>query len=328
MNVTVNLVVKKIVFLCLSILCLTSVIKAQNGWTANKSGGSGDLVTVFFTDFKRGFIAGDDGYFAQTNDAGKTWTKQTISTTESINEIYFRNDDNGYLVAGKKLFLTSDGGKNWREINIYDPKDFKGGTPQFLSIRFSDKKRGVIVGSVLNKADEVIDSLIMRTDNGGESWYRVLVSFKRELYHLDFANKEKGWAVGDKGMILVTQDSGINWQIQKTGTERALYNVDFRDSDNGFAVGAKGMILRTENGGENWETVKTNFPKTFLRVNFADDKNGFVVGYDGTILRTSDKGLTWVKQESPTKENLYGLFMSKKYGWAVGANGLVIQYQK
>ena len=324
--ITPNL--EKFVLFCIIAIYAASTVFAQSGWIANKNVGSTDLVTVFFTDSKHGYIAGDNGYFAQTNDGGKTWVRQNINTSENINEIYFRNDDNGYLVAGKKLFLTNDGGKNWRENNIYDPKEFKGGTPQFLSIRFSDKKRGVIVGSVLNRNDEVIDSLIMRTDNGGETWYRIQIPFRRELYHLDFANKEKGWAVGDKGMILVTQDSGINWQIQKTGTDKALYNVDFRDENDGFAVGAKGTILRTENGGEIWEIVKTGFPNTFLRVNFADDKNGFVVGYNGTVLRTSDKGLTWLKQESTTRENLYGLFMSKKYGWAVGANGLVIQYQR
>lgn len=328
MKNTAILIKNIFVLISLIVFFTISTVHAQNGWISNKTGSSVDLVTVFFTDFKRGYIAGDDGYFAQTNDAGKTWIKQSIETKENINEIYFRNDDNGYLVAGKKLFLTKDGGKEWREINIYNPKDFNGGTPQFLSIRFSDKKRGVIVGSVLNKNDEVIDSLVMRTDNGGETWDRISAPFKRELYHLDFANKEKGWAVGDKGMVLATQDGGLSWQIQKTGTDKALYNVDFRDSNDGFVVGAKGTILRTENGGETWESVKTNFPATFLRVNFADDKNGFVVGYGGTILRSSDKGLTWIKQESPTKENLYGLFMSKKYGWAVGANGLVIQYQR
>jgi len=319
--------VQKTILLIFGILFAVQILNAQTGWVSNTIGGSSDLVTVFFTEPKRGFIAGDEGYFAQTTDGGKTWAKQTIDTTENINEIYFRNEDNGYLVAGKKMFLTDNGGRSWREIKIYDAKDFKG-TPEFLSIRFADKKRGVIVGSVLSKDDEVIDSLVMRTDNGGESWYRIPVAFKRELYHLDFVNKDKGWAVGDKGMILATQDGGVNWRVQKAGTDKALFNVDFRDADEGFVVGAKGTILRTEDGGETWETVKTSFPNTFLRVHFADDKNGFVVGYGGAILRSSDKGKTWIKQESTTKENLYGLFMSKKYGWAVGANGLIIQYQR
>lgn len=319
---------KKAIFLFFSVFFAVQFSSAQTGWKFNKIGGSGDLVTVFFTSSDRGFVAGDKGYFAATDDGGRTWIEQSINTSEDINEIYFRNDDNGYLVAGKKMFVTKDGGRSWQAVQIYNPNDFRGLTPEFLSIRFADKKRGLVIGSLLNKEDEVVDSLVLRTDDGGETWTRKLVPFKRELFHLDFVNSSRGWIVGDKGIILVTYDGGENWQAQKSGTDKALYNVDFRDSNNGYAVGGKGIILRTENGGETWETVKTNFPHTFLRVDFADDKNGWIVGYGGTILRSSDKGRTWIKQNVETKENLYGLFMMKKYGWAVGAKGLIIQYQK
>ena len=75
-----------------------------------------------------------------------------------------------------------------------------------------------------------------------------------------------------------------------------------------------------------WTKVTTNFAGTFMRVDFADDKNGWIVGHDGTILRSSDRGMTWLKQESGTKENLYGLFMTKKIGFSVGANGLILEY--
>ena len=316
------------VLLIFGVLFAAHISNAQSGWIFNKSGGSGDLVTVFFTTSERGFVAGDDGYLAFTVNGGRTWTRQSVDTKDSINEIYFRNKDNGYLVAGKKMFLTDDGGGSWHEIKIYNPDEFKNAVPEFLSIRFADKKRGLIVGSLLNKDDEVVDSIVMRTDDGGEIWTRILVPSKRELFHLDFVNSSRGWIVGDKGMILVTYDGGLNWQIQKSGTTNALYNVDFRDSDEGYAVGGKGVILRTENGGQNWETVKTNFPETFLRVDFADDKNGWIVGYKGTILRSEDRGRTWVQQQLNAKANLYGLFMTKKYGWAVGADGLIVQYDR
>jgi photosystem II stability/assembly factor-like uncharacterized protein len=309
-------------------LWVAPFLKAQTAWKTVKSGAAGDLIAVFFASAERGFIAGDKGYFTFTIDGGKNWVKQFINTDQDINEIYFRNDDNGYVVAGKKMFLTDDGGRSWREIKIYKLADFKNLTPEFLSIRYADKKRGLIVGSLLNKDGDVVDSLIMRTEDGGETWSRILVSSKTELYHLDFVDSSRGWIVGDKGLILVTYDGGVNWQFQKSGTDKALFNVDFRDSSEGYTVGGKGAILRTENGGETWETVKTNFPNTFLRVNFADDKNGWIVGYGGTILRSSDKGKTWIKQDSGTMENLYGLFMTKRYGWAVGAKGLMIQYQK
>lgn len=318
----------RIILFCFIAIGGTLNICAQAAWKTVKSGGAGDLVAVAFPTSKRGFVAGDKGFFTFTTDGGKNWNKQFINTEDDINEIYFRGDDNGYIAAGKKVFLTDDGGRSWRDIKIYKAGDFKDLTPQFLSIRYADKKRGLIVGSLIDKGGNVADSLVMRTDNGGETWSRILVPSKTELYHVEFADSSRGWIVGDRGLILVTYDGGANWQIQKSGTDKALYNVDFINADEGYAVGGKGTILRTTDGGEVWETVKTNFPATFLRVAFADDKNGWIVGYGGAILRSSDKGKTWIKQDSGTKENLYGLFMTKKYGWAVGANGLIIQYQK
>ncbi len=320
--------IKKAILFLFAIFISSQIISAQTNWKVNRAKGDGDLVAVFFTSTDKGWIAGDDGYLAWTSDGGRNWTKQDIGTTETINEIYFRNDDNGYLVAGKKLFITKNGGRNWQETKIYKASDFRVGSPEFLSIRFADKKRGIVIGSVLNKENLVIDSLVMRTEDGGESWQRVFVPSKKELYHLDFVGSSLCWIVGDEGMILVSYNGGASFQMQKSGTTMDLYNVDFRDAKEGYIVGSKGTILRTDNGGETWENIKTIYPVTFMRVDFADDKNGVIVGYDGTILRSTDKGKTWAKKSSGTKDNLYGLFFSKKTGWAVGANGVIIEYQR
>ncbi len=318
---------RNLLFLCLISLFSIQNSFAQEGWSLVKDSDKDDFITVYFTDSKRGFVAGDNGHFIFTTDGGKNWQKQFVYTKENINEIYFRNDKDGYVVAGKKLFLTDDGGKSWREETIYKAADFKNGTPEFLSVKFADKNRGIIVGSVLNKDENVIDSLVMRTEDGGKNWTRIKVPSKVELYHLDFANSSRGWIVGDSGLILITNNGGLTWQFQNSGTKKALYNIDFRDSKDGFAVGDDGTILRTENSGEIWEVVKTNYKNTFLRVDFASDKEGWIVGHKGTVLRTSDKGKTWIQQESKTQKSLYGLYMTKKFGWAVGANGTILKYE-
>jgi photosystem II stability/assembly factor-like uncharacterized protein len=321
----VSLLKKSVLFLFVIFLSV-QFTSAQTNWKINRAKGEGDLIAVFFTSADKGWIAGDNGYLAITNDGGKNWTKQDIGTTESINEIYFRNDDNGYLVAGKKMFITKDAGQSWRETRIYKSGDFKSLSPEFLSIRFADKKRGIVIGSLLNQQEKVVDSLVMRTEDGGETWQRIVIPSKKELYHLDFVGSSKCWIVGDDGLILNSYNGGESFQTQKSGTALDLYNVDFRDENEGYIVGSKGTILRTENGGANWESLKTIYPMTLMRVDFADDKNGVIVGYEGTILRSTDKGKTWTKQNSDTKETLYGLYFTKKYGWAVGAKGIVIQY--
>lgn len=306
-------------------------LNAQSGWVQQSESVAGDLVAVFFTSSDKGWIAGDNGYLASTADGGQTWTKYPLNATEDINEIYFRNDENGYLVAGRKMFITHDAGRTWKETRIYRSGAFGAGSPEFLSIRFSDKKHGYVVGSVLQRSggDEVvIDSLLMTTEDGGDTWQRITVPTKSELFHLDFSGNSHGWIVGDGGVILASTDEGRTWRKQVSGTSLPLYNVDFRDDNEGYVVGKTGTILRTSNGGITWEKVSTNFNDTLMRVDFADDKNGWIVGYKGDILRSNDKGKIWIRQESNTREPLYGLFMDKRFGWAVGAKGTILRYRK
>ncbi|MEP7077027.1 MAG: YCF48-related protein [Acidobacteriota bacterium] len=303
----------------------------QGGWVVNNSKAPVDLVAVYFTSPDRGWVAGDDGYLASTVNGGKTWDKYPLGTTETINEIYFRNDKNGYLVAGRKMYLTKDAGQTWQETKLFNQGEFKNLTPEFICIRFSDKKHGLVIGSLLKKTndgDDVVDSLVMRSEDGGETWTRIIVPTKKELFHLDVNGNSRAWIVGDKGLILSTTDGGLTWREQVSGVMRALFNVNFRDDNEGFAVGGGGTILKTTDGGGNWQKVNVPFTETFKRVDFADDKNGWIVGHKGSILRSADRGQTWVKQASGTVNDLYGLYMDKKYGCAVGAHGLVIAYQK
>lgn len=320
------------------LLCALSMIVvlavaswAQPGWIKQDSDVKGDLITVCFTSSDRGWIAGDNGFLASTTDGGKTWTPFPLNVEDNINEIYFRNKENGYLVAGRKMFITRDAGKTWQDIRIFRTGDFGGGRPEFLSIRFSDKNKGYVIGSVLRASGDdevVVDSLLMRTEDGGDTWRRIIVPSKTELFHLDFNNNSHGWIVGDQGVILSTTDEGLTWKKQESGVSVALFNVDFRDDNDGYAVGRRGTILRTENGGRTWNKVESNFSESLMRVDFADDKNGWIVGYAGNILRSGDRGKSWVRQESGTRERLYGLFMDKNYGWAVGANGVILQFKK
>lgn len=322
-------VVLNIACLTIGIIIFSQSSFGQGNWSPVFRVVQSDLVSVYFTSPEKGFIGGDNGVFAYTNDGGLNWTKQALNTSDNVNEIYFRNEENGYILVGKRIFITNDGGKSWRENQVIKSVDFKGRTPEFLSVRFSGKKRGWIVGSLLNQDEEVVDSLVLQTLDSGETWTRVTVpADKMELYHVDFVNDDLGWVVGDKGLILATKDGGQTWAKQNSGTDVGLFNIDFRDSNDGIAVGSKGTILRTENGGATWEKISSPIVKKFLRVNFINDKQGWIVGGGGTILRTDNKGKSWTKLNTQTTESLYGLYTDKKSSWAVGEKGLMLQLIK
>jgi photosystem II stability/assembly factor-like uncharacterized protein len=309
------------------VMASASVASAQGeGWVAVQSGAVGkDLNTVYFADSKRGWVAGDGGYVSRTTDGGLTWTQAALETKDAINDIYFRNKEDGYLLAGNSIFQSEDGGQTWRETRRYFATDFGGAQPELYSVRFSGKKRGWVVGSI-SADDVVIDSLVIYTDDAGKSWQRQRVPTKQELIHVDFADEKRGWIVGVGGTILHTEDGGETWAEQRSTTTATLYHVDFRNERVGWAVGERATILRTTDGGLTWTAAEAPVRATLLSVEFPDEKAGWLVGRGGVILRSDDGGRTWIQQASQTREHLYALYMDKKMGWTVGGNGIILHY--
>jgi photosystem II stability/assembly factor-like uncharacterized protein len=309
--------------------CLSVRVRAQQGWVMTRLGAGGkDLNAVFFLDQKRGWVAGDDGQSWRTADGGRSWTAQRVGIVESISDIYFRDKDSGYLLAGPRVLITADGGTSWHEARRFKPEEFGGLEPELYSVRFVSKKKGWVVGN-LSRGDVVVDSLVLYTDDGGATWTRQNVPTHTELIHLDFDDDKHGWIVGDHGTILRTEDAGTTWTRMRVETSATLYHVDFIDQERGWAVGERGTILRTIDGGETWLPVTLAITRaTLLSVGFVNEDEGWVVGRGGVILRSGDGGRTWVVQESGTKQNLYALAMNKRHGVAVGGDGLVLQYDR
>ena len=319
---------RRVFVLLLLAVSTSAVALAADGWEAARRGPAGrDLNAVYFADSKRGWIAGDGGFLSRTEDGGRSWSPLTVGTTDAVNDVYFRNKENGYLLAGNRIFTTSDSGLAWREIRRLLPADFDHAMPELYSVRFSGKKKGWVVGSV-SRRDTVVDSLLIYTDDSGASWQRQRVPTREELIHLDFVSDKRGWIVGASGTILYTENGGETWTPQRAGTTATLYHVDFRNERTGWAVGERGTILRTIDGGVTWFPSTVSIRNTLLSVQFVDEDEGWIVGRGGVILHSSDGGRTWVRQESKTTQNLYALFVDKKQGWAVGGDGFVLQYER
>jgi photosystem II stability/assembly factor-like uncharacterized protein len=317
----------QLVVLCF-LLIATGSSSAQSGWVPMKIADGGlDLNTVYFLDSKRGWVGGDKGFLSRTDDGGQSWIRQTVGTTAAINDIYFRDKEAGFLLAGNTIFVTRDDGTRWEQSRSFLPSEFDGADVELYSVRFSSKKRGWVVGSV-SKRDRVIDSILVYTEDAGQTWRRQRAPSRLELIHIDFVNDRKGWIVGDGGTILNTVDAGLTWTKQAVNTTNTLYHVDFRDDKNGWVVGEKGTLLRTNDGGESWTPSATNVSVTLLSVQFLNDDDGWAVGRSGTILRTEDKGRTWQQQESTTKQNLYAINFNKKIGWVVGGGGTLLRYER
>lgn len=317
-----------LLFATFLLLGFASPVKSQQGWISTRVGPANqDLNTVFFLDSKRGWVGGDKGFLSRTDDGGHSWVQQIVETSDAINDIYFRDKEDGYLIAGNAIFGTQDNGNRWTEVRRFTPREFDGAVVELYSVRFPTKKKGWVVGSV-SKNDRVVDSILISTEDGGESWQRQRAPSRLELIHIEFVNEKRGWIVGDEGTILATADAGQTWTKQDSGTPATLYHVDFRSDKKGIAVGKQGTLLKTTDGGITWRTIPIKTRSTLLNVKFISDDNGWAIGRSGTILRTDDAGSTWIEQESGTKQNLYGLYFAKKIGWAVGGDGMLLRYEQ
>ena len=81
------------------------------------------LNSVQFTSRTEGWAAGNEGETGQhkrkpivlhTTDGGKNWDRVKVAEDEPfVQELYFTNSTNGWLLSRDNVYRTADGGKTW-----------------------------------------------------------------------------------------------------------------------------------------------------------------------------------------------------------------------
>lgn len=283
-----------------------------------------DVNAVHFLDENRGWLLGgfegdgfgDETQILKTTDGGITWTEQFFTEDYAMLDLYFANEESGWVVGGTNFVLhTDDGGETWTQQIVDESASFL----YFQSVFFIDENTGWITG----------EDYVYKTDNGGESWtIQNLPSFTsaRDIY---FTDNETGWvgAFNEPG-ILKTTDGGDTW-LASADTSR-IHGISFVDDQSGFAVGWNGAFYKTTDGGGNWQTMPTGSTANLYAVTFFDENIGWLVGSWGTIIATSDGGNTLEREYPGTSDNIVMRdvqFINPELGWATGRNGVVLKYE-
>jgi len=129
--------------------------------------------------------------------------------------------------------------------------------------------------------------------------YRIeLIEFKQtNLYDIEFIGN-KGFIVGDNGILLKSNDSGNSWTIEKWGAF-TFNDIKMIDENAGFIAANNGYILKTVDGGKTWQTMEwENITSNFNAIDFYNDK-GIIVGDRSYIITTFNKGKIWQMQQLP-----------------------------
>ena len=260
----------------------------------------------------------------QTANAG--WVKQSANTLAWLHDVYFFDENRGFIAGGSGAFLeTTDGGKTWKKRkNFTDDK--------ILQIYFSDDYNGWLLceRDIFNRGENAV-SYLMKTSDGGANWEKVELkdAGRARITKIFFNPKGKGFAVGESGAFFELNKSG-EWEKSPSPIRYLLLDGAFFGDTRGAIVGAGGSVYFTEDAGRSWNPSNV-FARNTAKLNavfFADQKNGWVVGAGGKILQTASGGKTWREQNSPAGVDLFDVyFKNASEGWAVGGEGVILHTQ-
>ena len=291
--------------------------KFTPSWVEHHSPTKLTLNSIYFTNDSTGHIVGGDswatGIYLKTNDAGKTWTIDSLGTKEIFN-LYFNESGYGFAVGlGGDFYFKASPQSDWQRPNLFFPFE------TFRGVSFWKKESGVIVtggafqgGKILQVNDNfeavVVDSfeqelatvfhseknivhaagygIVLRSTDGGNTWKNkgIIGDFFKDIY---FPTPQVGYAVGHSGSIIKTTDAGNSWNFIRNGdkisTSNELFRAVFFTTENkGYIVGDRGLFWKTENGGDDWK-VAEDMPDVDLYDIFVANGTGFIVGKSGRI---------------------------------------------
>jgi photosystem II stability/assembly factor-like uncharacterized protein len=197
------------------------------GARADSSNYSFGFSDVQFTDAKHGWLIGnyygqargDIGGVFTTSDGGATWKRVPLAiqtrnnsglfTPGALLSAHFTDANTGAITGemydGERRYFfalhTRDGGRTWSLFRIPSRATHNS---QFL-----DPARGWTAAFLPRASGEeasVYDTTMLQTENGGLSWRVDFVARGRRIRNVFFLSPTKGWAVGDRGMILCYEE--------------------------------------------------------------------------------------------------------------------------
>lgn len=159
-----------------------------------------------------------------------------------------------------------------------------------------------------------------------------------ELTDVCFVDPQRGWAVGDRGVIWHTDDGGKRWTLQTSGVTCRLESVCFIDSENGWAAGGtfhpythatQGVLLKTHDGGQTWLQDKGLLLPRLKRVQFFNGAFGWAIGetsalFPTGVFATENGGRTWAPLSGVFAQGwLAGDFVDPRSGALAGRAGMI-----
>jgi photosystem II stability/assembly factor-like uncharacterized protein len=245
---------------------------------------------------------------AQAGDAG--------AATAAVQDCHLLSAEEGWLLAGGRLYWTKTGGQSWEEIT---PPDL--GPSAISAASFVDTQHGWLLLTGGDGSGSTAYGLV-RTSDGGQTWQVTPLALFRPgepaslagAVSLQFIDPQTGWLVVKRasssnfslGTLFRTTDRGESWTRLPIPLGEP---VTFTTGKVGWTAGgaAGDALYRTEDGGRTWQRQTLAKPpapagqrRLYQLPSFADPQVGAlpVLAGDGGQTQvefyvTDDGGRSW-----------------------------------
>ncbi|MCY4219187.1 MAG: YCF48-related protein [Gammaproteobacteria bacterium] len=197
--------------------------------------------------------------------------------------------DESIIAVGERghILLSKDLGKSW--VQVPSPVNVL-----LTAIHRHDRQLGFVTGH---------DGVILRTQDGGQSWELVHYDPENEAPLLDiwFKNALEGFAVGAYGLILHTKDGGESWEAKSLDDQDYHLNSIIALGPNQILIaGESGIAYRSDDGGSNWSTVSTDYSGSWFDTLAQTPDTLYLSGLQGSMSRSFDLGANWERLDTQT----------------------------
>ena len=210
------------------------------------------------------------------------------------------------LVAGTRLFRSSDRGDTWEERALP-----RVSSPQSLAF-VSEREGFLLIAGDPGTLCGSVNAEIWHTSDGAATWEKLPATggindpCKSDL---SAASPSQAFVVGldqnKAAVVYITQDGGVSWQISKPlpnppapVTTGGLYPHRVRAFGSTFlmeatvAPPATHYVYRSTDGAAGWSFVTTAPPSDGF-VTFVSASRWITIGAPGDSKETTDGGATW-----------------------------------
>lgn len=263
-------------------------------------------VDVDFVNPDTGFVLGEDGWLARTEDGGASW-HVIHQFGEPVGGIDFVSASVGWATTRDVIWSTTDSGASWTRVQTPFPPGFVDLVGEGVAWATDDRFR------------------LYHTTDGGKRWEpktNPCTSLENPAaWSASFIGSNDGWFIcgSDEGMggetkvLLRTADAARTWEriaaVERDGDEVPgglpaggyVGDLFFLDPKTGwFGTTRYGEVWHTQDGGKSWQKVNQgpSGVRAFIELDFITAELGwgllFVQGDGGwRLARTRDGGVTW-----------------------------------